>query len=74
MRLDKALALTGCSRTQAKAMIAAGRVQAGGAVARDPGLNVEIADVMLDGAPIDANDELLPDAQQARRRHHRYGG
>ena len=51
MRLDKALALTGCSRTQAKAMIAAGRVQAGGAVARDPGLNVEIADVMLDGAP-----------------------
>lgn len=58
MRLDKALALTGCSRTQAKAMIAAGRVQAGGAVARDPGLNVEIADVMLDGAPIDANDEL----------------
>lgn len=58
MRLDRALALTGCSRTQAKAMIAAGRVQVSGAVVRDPGLNVEISAVHLDGAPIDADAEL----------------
>ena len=58
MRLDRALALTGCSRTQAKAMIAAGRVQVSGAVVRDPGLNVEISAVQLDGAPIDADAEL----------------
>ena len=58
MRLDKALALTGLSRAQAKAAIAAGRVQLGGVTARDPGRDADIADILLDGAPIDAEKEI----------------
>ena len=58
MRLDKALALTGLSRTQAKALIAAGRVQVCGRVVRDPGQSVETEDILLDGAPIDARREV----------------
>lgn len=58
MRLDKALSLAGCSRTEAKAMIAKGRVQVNGVIARNPGLNVQPNEVMLDGNPIDAEVEV----------------
>ena len=58
MRLDKALSLAGYSRTEAKAMIAKGRVQVGGTIARNPGLNVQPGEVVLDGNPIDAEVEV----------------
>lgn len=58
MRLDKALSLAGYSRTEAKGLIAKGRVQVSGAIARNPGLNVQPGEVMLDGAPIDAEVEV----------------
>jgi len=58
MRLDKALSLAGYSRTEAKGLIAKGRVQVSGAVARNPGINVQPGEVMLDGSPIDAEVEV----------------
>ena len=58
MRLDKALTLTGISRTQAKALLAAGRVQVCGVTVRDAGKNADIADILLDGAPLDAQKEI----------------
>lgn len=58
MRLDKALSLAGYSRTEAKGLIAKGRVRVSGAVARNPGLNVSPEQVELDGAPIDAREEI----------------
>ena len=58
MRLDKAVTLSGLTRAEAKKAIAAGRVTAGGATARDPGMHVEPEAVMLDGAPIAAPGPL----------------
>lgn len=58
MRLDKALSMAGYSRSEAKGMIAKGRVRVNDAVARDPGMNVQPENVYLDGAPIDARQEL----------------
>ena len=58
MRLDKALSLTGVSRSEAKQMIARGRVRVRGEIARDSGMNVEIADVALDDAPLCADAEI----------------
>lgn len=58
MRLDKAVALAGYSRSEARAMIARGRVRVRGEIARDAGLSVQIADVSLDGAPLGAEAEL----------------
>ena len=58
MRLDKALSLTGVSRSEAKQMIARGRVRVRGEIARDSGMNVEIADVALDDAPLCADTEI----------------
>ena len=58
MRLDKALSLAGYTRSEAKALIAQGRVRAMGGVARDPGMNVRPEDVLLDGAPVEAEAEL----------------
>ena len=58
MRLDKAVAMAGYSRSEAKALIAKGRVQVCGAVARDPGMNVNPQDVVLDGAPAQIETEL----------------
>ena len=58
MRLDKALSLAGYTRSEAKAMISRGRVQVNGAAARNPGLNVSIGEVTLDGQPIDAHEEI----------------
>ena len=58
MRLDKALSLAGHSRSEAKAMIARGRVCVSGAVVRDAGRSVQLCDVTLDGHPIDAQQEV----------------
>ena len=58
MRLDKALTLAGYTRTEAKAMIARGRVRVGGAAARDAGMAVQPEDVLLDGAPLQAEREV----------------
>ena len=58
MRLDKALSLTGVSRSEAKQMIARGRVRVRGEIARDSGMNVEISDVALDDAPLCADPEI----------------
>ena len=58
MRLDKALSLAGYTRSEAKALIARGRVCVAGETVRDSGKNVQICDVTLDGSPIDARQEL----------------
>ena len=58
MRLDKALSLAGHTRSEARRLIAQGRVQVSGAVVRDAGRNVSSGDVMLDGAPIDDQEEI----------------
>lgn len=52
MRLDKALSLAGLTRSQAKRAVADGRAKVDGIVARDSGMNVDVARVTLDGAPI----------------------
>lgn len=58
MRLDKALALAGYTRSEAKELIARGRVRVGDAAVRDAGRNVRPEDVTLDGAPLDAEEEV----------------
>lgn len=58
MRLDKALSLAGYTRSEAKAMIARGRVLVNGLSARDAGMNVRLADICLDGAPLSAEEEI----------------
>ena len=58
MRLDKALTLAGITRSEAKAMIARGRVRVGDAVARSAGMDVRPEDVIVDGAPLDAEPEV----------------
>lgn len=58
MRLDKALTLAGYTRTEAKAMIARGRVRVAGTAARDAGMAVQPEDVWLDGAPLQAEREV----------------
>lgn len=58
MRLDKALSLAGYTRSEAKALIAKGRVRVGEQAVRDSGLNVQPQDVYLDGAPICAEEEI----------------
>lgn len=58
MRLDKALSLSGYTRSEAKALIAEGRVQVKGMIVRNAGLNVQCEDVLLDGVPIEAETEL----------------
>lgn len=58
MRLDRALGLAGYSRSEARALIARGRVCVGSAVIRDAGFDVRLPDVRLDGEPIDADEQL----------------
>ena len=58
MRLDKAVALTGLTRTEARRAIAAGRVRVKGEVFRDAGAQVSAGDVTLDGEGIAAPGEL----------------
>ena len=52
MRLDKLLAGAGLTRAQAKRAVADGRATVNGAVARDPGMRVDGADVRLDGRSV----------------------
>ena len=57
MRLDKAVSLTGLTRSEAKKAIAAGRVQVDGVPVRNAALQVQPQQVRLDGAePADAGD------------------
>ena len=58
MRLDKALSLAGYTRSEARAMIARGRVCVSGEAVRDAGRSVQPCDVTLDGRPIDAQEEI----------------
>ena len=58
MRLDKAVSLTGLTRSEAKKAIAAGRVWVGGAPARDPGAQVRPEDVTVNGAPVTPPEEV----------------
>lgn len=58
MRLDKALSLAGYTRSEAKALIARGRVSVSGETVRDSGRSVQLRDVCLDGSPIDAQEEI----------------
>ena len=58
MWLDKAVALAGLSRSEARKAIAAGRVRVNGQAARDPGQAAEPDDVTLDGAPLGADAQL----------------
>lgn len=60
MRLDKALTLTGITRSQARRAAADGRARVNGAVVRDIGADVDPACVTLDDRPIaDAGDITL---------------
>ena len=58
MRLDKAVALAGLTRSEAKKAVAGGRVRVNGQVVRDPGFPAEPDAVTLDGAPLGATAEL----------------
>ena len=58
MRLDKALSLAGYTRSEAKALIALGRVCVSGEAVRDAGRSVQLCEVTLDGSPIDAQQEV----------------
>jgi len=51
-RIDKLLALTGVGRSEAKKMIAAGRIAVNGAVVRDSGFKAAPEQITLDGAPL----------------------
>ena len=58
MRLDRAVALSGMTRSEARKAIAAGRVFVDGAPVRDPGLAVEPGRVTVDGVAMEAPGEL----------------
>ena len=58
MRLDKAAARTGLTRSEAKKAIAAGRVTVNGLPVRDPSAQVRPEDVRVDGAAVEAPGEL----------------
>lgn len=57
-RIDKLLALTGVGRTEAKKMIAAGRVSVNGVPTRDPGFKATPDQITLDGAPLIVEQEV----------------
>ena len=58
MRLDRAAALSGLTRGEAKKAVAAGRVTVDGAVVRDPAAQVDPERVRVDGAAVRAPGEL----------------
>ena len=58
MRLDKAVALNGMTRTEARKAIAAGRARVNGEPARDAAMQVAPESVTVDGAPVQAPAEL----------------
>ncbi|MBQ9951129.1 MAG: rRNA pseudouridine synthase [Clostridia bacterium] len=51
-RIDKLLGLTGIGRSEAKKLIAAGRVAVSGVVVRDSGFKALSSDLTVDGSPI----------------------
>ena len=57
-RVDKLLALTGVGRSEAKKLIASGRVTVSGTVVRDPGLKTSPDLLFLDGQPISVETDL----------------
>ena len=57
MRLDKAVAMTGMTRSEARKAIAAGRVQVEGRPVRDGAMQVQPGQVRIDGsAPVEAGE------------------
>ena len=58
MRLDKAAAMAGLTRSEAKKAVAAGRVTVDGLPVRDPAAQVDPARVRVDGAAARAPGEL----------------
>ena len=58
MRLDKAVALAGLTRSEARRAIAAGRVLVAGLPARDPAMQVDPSTVRLDGVSAPGPEEL----------------
>ena len=55
MRLDRAVSLSGLTRSEAKKAVAAGRARVNGLVVRDPAAQVDPAAVTVDGgAPVEA--------------------
>lgn len=58
MRLDKAVSLSGMTRTEAKKAIAAGRVRVNSQIARDPGQQVNLSEIAIDGAASTAMEEI----------------
>ena len=71
--LPRALSKLGfCSRTQAEALIAEGRVRVDGRVVRNVTARVDPARarITVDGEPVVAERKVVPDAQQAARPGH----
>ncbi len=58
MRLDKAISMAGYSRSEAKELISRGRIQVGGEIVRNAGLNVNPAELTLDGQPLEIETEI----------------
>ena len=56
MRLDKAAALSGLTRTEARRAVASGRVRVAGEVVRDPAMQVDPAQVSVDGRAVQAGE------------------
>lgn len=54
MRLDKAVALTGMTRTEARRAIAGGTVRVRGEIARDAGMQVQPGEVCVGGVQVEA--------------------
>ena len=67
VRLDKAVALTGMTRTEARKAIAAGRVQVNGQAARDQGMQVEPRVVTAtEDRALPTVSDLLPESVRRR--------
>ncbi len=57
-RLDKILSLAGITRTNARKMIASGRVSVGGMVQRDAAFKANLSEVCVDGELLNAEAEV----------------
>ncbi len=57
-RLDKILSLAGITRTNARKMIASGRVSVGGVVQRDAAFKANLSEVCVDGELLNAEAEV----------------
>ncbi len=59
MRLDRAAALAGLTRAEAKRAVASGRVRVKGAVIRDAAMQADPRDVTVDGVPVQAGEVYM---------------